>query len=43
MVTSRFTFFTSYAIQALSASTSNELKTAQRLPGGQAKSGAGGA
>src|SRR5215468_4216976 len=43
MVTSRSTFFTSCAIQALSESTSNELKTAHRLPAGQAKSGAGAA
>src|SRR5262249_13738447 len=43
MVTRRSTFFTSCAIQALSESTSKELKTAQRLPTGHATSGAGAA
>jgi len=43
MVTSRSTFFTSWAIQALSESTSKELKTAQRLPAGQGNYGAGAA
>src|SRR5437660_151567 len=43
IVTSRSTFFTSWAIQALSESTSKELKTAQHLPAGQGNSGAGAA